>query len=351
MLKMSKKIRLFFGVLLIALVLPQTVLADETKSLSFSIRAELPENQIDKNQTYFDLRMKPSDKQAINLVLDNPSDEPVSVTVKPNVATTNQNGEMDFTGSNTEIDSSLTHVFTDLISKEQTVELAANESKKMTFDLTMPAEEFQGIVLGGFYVYKNESEDDKKADENVQIKNRYSYVIGVKLSMNDQEVKPEVVLNDIKPDLLNYRTIVTANLQNTMPTMIGKFKVDAKVYNKGGTEVLHETVKEGMTMAPNSNFGFPISWDNQRLEPGVYRLKLQASSGEDQWDFDKEFTISATDSQKLNKEAVELEEAPINWYLIVGSGAVILAVIIGGIFVYQSKKDKKRANKKRTSKK
>ncbi|MBP1042607.1 DUF916 and DUF3324 domain-containing protein [Vagococcus sp. BWB3-3] len=351
MLNISKKIRLIFGVLLIALVLPQTALADGTGNANFSVKAELPENQVDKDQTYFDLRMKPGEKQAISLVLDNPSDEPVSVTVQPNVATTNQNGEMDFSGSNTDIDNSLTHVFTDLISKEQTVELAANETKKVTFDLTMPAEEFQGIVLGGFYIYKNVSEEEEKASENVQIKNRYSYVIGVQLSMNDEEVTPEVVLNEIKPDLLNYRTIVTANLQNTMPTMIGKFKVDAKVYNKAGTELLHETIKEAMTMAPNSNFGFPISWDNQRLEPGTYLLKLQASSGDNKWDFDQEFTISATDSKKLNEEAVELEEAGINWYLIIGSGAVILAVIIGGIFVYQSKKDKKRASKKRTNKK
>lgn len=63
-------------------------------------------------------------------------------------------------------------------------------------------------------------------------------------------------------------------------------------------------------MAPNSNFDFPISWDNQSLEPGTYTLDMTAKSGENQWTFEEDFTISAKESKTLNTDAVELEKKP-----------------------------------------
>lgn len=336
------------SIIVALLLLPQVVAAkEEPGEANFSARAEIPENQVDKNQTYFDLRMQPGMEQDLTLVLTNPTKEKVSVTVEPNVATTNQNGEMDFTKRPKKQDNTLQYPFTELISDKQVVELASNETKNVTFKLKMPQEKIEGMILGGFYLYKNIGEEEEKAEANVQIKNRYSYVIGAKLTVDDQKVKPDVVLNEIKPDLLNYRTVVTANLQNIKPTMIGKFKVEAKIYQKGKTEVLHETTKENMTMAPNSNFDFPINWDNQRLEPGKYQLKLHASSNDENWEFDKEFTIEKTDSDRLNKEAVELEEQPMNWYLIIGIGLVIIVFLVVCVVVYKKNKKKKESLKRK----
>lgn len=339
------------SIVALLLILPQIVVAkEETREANFSARAEIPENQVDKNQTYFDLRMQPGMEQDLTLVLTNPTKEKVSVTIEPNVATTNQNGEMDFTKQPKKQDNTLQYPFTELISDKQVVELASNETKNVTFKLKMPKEKIEGMILGGFYLYKNIDEEEEKAEANVQIKNRYSYVIGAKLTIDDQKVKPNVVLNEIKPDLLNYRTVVTANLQNIKPTMIGKFKVEAKIYKKDDTEVLHEATKENMTMAPNSNFDFPISWNNQRLEPGTYRLKLHASSHDENWAFDKEFTIAKTDSDRLNKEAVELEEQPTNWYLVIGASLVITVCLISGVLIYKKNKKKKEQLRKKMKK-
>ncbi|CRH21032.1 conserved hypothetical protein [Carnobacterium maltaromaticum] len=181
----------------------------------------------------------------------------------------------------------------------------------------------------------------------MQIKNKYSYVIGLQLRENTNEVKPVMELNEIKPALLNYRTAVTVNLQNTEATIMKEVSVDAKVMKKGTTKVLHETKKEGLSMAPNSNFDFPINWDNQSLDAGTYRLQLIAQSGEDKWEFDKEFTISAKDSTDLNKEAVELEKTEPNWILIISvvAGITIFLILVIGFFIYRHQK-KKAAEKR-----
>ena len=181
----------------------------------------------------------------------------------------------------------------------------------------------------------------------MQIKNKYSYVIGLQLRENTNEVKPVMELNDIKPVLLNYRTAVTANLQNTEATIMKDVSINAKVMKKGSEKVLHETDKKGLSMAPNSNFDFPINWDNQSLDAGTYRLKLIAQSGEDKWEFDKEFTISAKDSTDLNKEAVELEKTEPNWILIISvvAGITIFLILVIGFFIYRHQK-KKAAEKR-----
>ncbi|PLS32305.1 cell wall protein, partial [Carnobacterium maltaromaticum] len=166
--------------------------------------------------------------------------------------------------------------------------------------------------------------------------------IGLQIRENTNEVKPVMELNDIKPVLLNYRTAVTANLQNTEATIMKDLTVDAKVMKKGSSNVLHETKKEGLSMAPNSNFDFPINWDNQSLDPGTYMLQLVAQSGENKWEFEKEFAISVKDSTNLNKEAVELEKTEPNWMLIISTvaGVVFFLILIIGFFIYRHQKKK-----------
>ena len=156
-----------------------------------------------------------------------------------------------------------------------------------------------------------------------------------------------IELNEIKPILLNYRTAVTANLQNTEATIMKELIVDAKVMKKGSTKILHETKKEGLSMAPNSNFDFPINWDNQSLDTGDYVLQLNAQSGEEKWEFEKEFKISSKDSSDLNKEAVELEKTEPNWMLIISVVVGLVLVFILVLIFFINRYQKKKAAEKR----
>lgn len=318
------------------------------ENMAYSVKANIPENQINKTLTYFDLKMEPNQRQEITLTVNNSSDEKMTILISPNVAITNQNGVIDYSKTNVKADSTLKNPLTSIISKEQEVTLEARESKKVPFTIQMPEEEFDGLILGGFYISKKEDESNtKEKEKNVQIKNKYSYVIGLQLRENTNEIKPVIILNDIKPTLLNYRTAVTANLQNTEATIIKGLTINAKVMEKGSSKILHETNKKDFSMAPNSNFDFPINWNNQSLDAGTYMLQLVAQSGEEQWRFEKEFKISGKDSNKLNKEAIELEKNELNWILIIGLvlGMAILLMLVTGFLIYRHKK-KKRAEKR-----
>lgn len=81
------------------------------------------------------------------------------------------------------------------------------------------------------------------------ITNRVQVVKGIMVRNTQDTVKPELVLNDVVPALVNYRTAVTANLQNTQPTMIGEMKVVAEVTKKGSKDIIKKEVKEGLELS------------------------------------------------------------------------------------------------------
>ncbi|WP_086313711.1 hypothetical protein A5821_001244 [Enterococcus sp. 7F3_DIV0205] len=323
--------------------------------MEYSVSANIPENQVDKSQTYFDLRMKPEQKQDLTLNVSNSGDKEITLNIIPNIATTNQNGVVDFSEKDREIDSSLTHPITKLISGEQKITLAPKEKKTVTFNLQMPKEKLSGKIVGGFYVYKDEADEESKSSEGgVQITNKYAMVVGLQLTEDDEPVKAELTLNTIQPDLINYRTAVTANLQNTKPTFVNDLKVVAKVSKKDSVEVIHQTTKEEMAMAPNSNFDFPISWDNQELLPGKYMLDLVATTKDDEWAFKQEFEITSKEAKKLTEEAIEVEKAPNYWAIggiIAGSILAVAIMIIFIVLLYKKRKKKQELERKRQAKK
>ncbi|PEF42450.1 cell wall protein [Bacillus cereus] len=311
----------------------------EAADMKYSIEANIPENQINQNLTYFDLKMSSGQKQTISLTLRNHSDKISTFTIEPHTAATNRNGVIDYSKKLEKKDSSMKYSFEELIIGETKYTLQPNEEKKVVFTIQMPEESYDGIILGGFYIHKEENQAEKEEEKSVQIKNDYSYVIGAKLTETSKEVEPKLQLNEVKPNLENYRTVVTANLQNTESVIVSGLNVDAKVYKKGSKDVLHETKKEGMSMAPNSNFDFAINWGNEELKPGKYNLELTAKDKMDRtWKFEKEFEIKGEESKSLNKKAVELKDDNTKLYIIIGVCLLLITILLIVLFILMRKK-------------
>lgn len=315
-------------------------------ALSFTISVKPVENQIDKKATYYDLLVEPNMKQNLTVIVSNSGDKVKKIKVTPTNAITNQNGLIDYSPQEEsyKYDPTLKHPFTSLVGQAQTIDVQPNEQKDVVFNLQMPAEEFNGTILGGFVAELVDEKTDSKASEGVNIVNKFQLVKAVRLKENDTSVSPELKLNDVKPVLVSYRTAVTANLQNIEPVMFGKLSIDAKITKKGQTEVLKSRKAENLEMAPNSNFDFPISWENDPLDPGTYTLNLVAKSGEKEWKFTKDFTIEGEESQKLNKEAVELKEKETPWLLYLLIAIVVLLVVIILLLLLKKRKDDQEKN-------
>lgn len=137
------------------------------------------------------------------------------------------------------------------------------------------------------------------------------------------------------------RNVISATLQNFTPAFVNRLEVEATVKRAGENDVLYESSKEMMQMAPNSNFNFPISLEGDRFRSGNYLLDLTAKSGENEWSWTREFTI---DARKLNREDVMIDNH-LNWWMI---GSIVLLILVLGLVLYLFKQKKKtRESEKR----
>ncbi len=343
---------IIFGVLLMGLNwFPPIAQADST--INFGVQAEIPENQIDKKQTYFDLQMSAGKKETIYVDVSNPTNSKVTVEVEVNSATTNDNGIIDYSEGNKKPDKTLKYDMKDIVKYDKEFQLAPKETKKVPIEIIMPETTYDGIILGGINFKQKETEvsatENEEKDKSM-VENRYSYIIGLKLTETTNEVTPDMKLKSIKPGQYNYANYVKVNLQNPTSTMISNLKIDGKVYKDGSKEVLHETKKEKLSMAPNSNFNYMIDWGNQAFKSGDYRLKMTATDGVHTWKWDEQFTIDKKDAQKYNNRAVNLEKDYTWLYIVLGVIGLLLLLLLVFLLGRRSSKKKEQGIKEKETK-
>lgn len=322
------------------LFIPFTSYADSTDS-AYSVSANIPEFQVNKNLSYFDLLLSPKQQESFSIHLANDGQKEATYLVDVNNAATNSNGVIDYGQTELKKDPSAKYVLNQLVTpKNQEVTLQAGEEKDIPFQVVMPAKSFSGIILGGIHISKKDNESKKL--EGTAIRNKYAYVIGVKLQNKSTAVAPDLKLRSAKPGLQNSYTTIFANIQNPKPTIISKTTIDAKITKKGSEKILYETKKNNLSIAPNTNFDFPISLEKQKIATGDYTVTIDAKEENmnKAWHLTTDFTIKADKAKKINQEAVT--EKTDNPYLMIVISVGSLLVLIILFLSYKLLKQKSR---------
>jgi len=318
---------------------PLSVQAEET-ALNTHVTPLFPESQVDESKGYYELLLAPGQKETLQLKVGNSNSEPIKVQVTPHTAYTNTLGNVEYGKDAKEADPTLVHSLDELMTPSEVITLAGKETKVIDIPVQMPTDAFEGYLAGGLRIaeIKDEEESETPEGEGVAIKNEFAHVVGVVVSNTRDSVQPELELLDVFADQLNYRNVISATLQNFIPTFVNQLAVEATVKRAGESDVLYEASKEMMQMAPNSNFNFPISLEGDRFRSGNYVLELTAVSGDNEWSWTREFTIDADDARKLNREDVMIDNSP-NWWMI---GAIILLTLLVMILLYLALKKRRQ---------
>ncbi|ANZ94818.1 hypothetical protein BFC19_05095 [Brochothrix thermosphacta] len=303
----------------------------KASELNFSVNAVIPDNQIDKEKSYFDLKVTPGEKQNLIVKLRNTTDKEIVINPHIQSAKTNKNGVIDYTPNKIKKDDTLKIAMEDIAKVPKEVTVPPQSEKDLTIEVTMPKDKFDGIILGGIYLKEDTSknkEDDKEKD--VAIKNEYSYVVALQMRQNNNKVKPMLHMNEVNPETQNARNVIVANIQNSEPMIISKLKIDATVNKKGSKDNLAILKKENLQVAPNSNFNIAVPLEGERLEAGTYILNMKAESAGKEWQFKKEFSISADKATTMNEKDITLEkETPTMLYIFLGVAfLIVIAVVI-----------------------
>lgn len=309
---------------------------DAQESVGYSVQEQLPANQIDPALSYFNLRIEPSQTQELSITIYNHENEEITVHGDVYNASTNHNGVLVYEPQE-EIAPSLEQPVTEFIRfEEDEWTIPAGESLTVTAVMETPSEPFDGVKLGGFHFEK--VIDNRESEDGVSIQNRYAYVIGVQVSVNEEGVDPQLELHTIEPQLVNHRTAVVAAIENKQPTIIGDLTIQARVFEEDASAPLRELEQTGIKMAPNSVIDFAVDWDGKRLEEGKYRMELTATDGNQIWEWEEAFSIDE-EVEEINENAVDIESSEVtsNWY-IYGIGLLVVLVVLLLLYILRLKK-------------
>ncbi|BCA85210.1 cell surface protein [Enterococcus saigonensis] len=313
---------------------PSKVIASKNY-VSFQAEAILPDNQ-QSQASYYDLKVVAGSKQALQLRLKNTSEKTVTVKIEANNGCTNKNGALDYSDPNQKLLGGPT--FKDMISPSQVVTLKKGETKKISFQLTIPKKGFNGTILGGFYLYEIEKKNDEKKD-GLQLTNKFAYTIGVKLIENEVNIAPQLLLAKVKPGLDNGYLTLFATLENPKAVLLSRLDMDAYVTKKNQKDKIQEVIKK-VSFAPRCTFNLPLSWKNTPLKSGNYTLTvlLQDSSGK-KWKLAKDFKIDQKD-ETLNKKAVRVpkEKRSVWLYGIIAICLIVIFILLAYILKLRQKK-------------
>ncbi|MBL1226813.1 DUF916 and DUF3324 domain-containing protein [Enterococcus sp. BWR-S5] len=329
------------------------------QEIAYSVQKISPEGEVDSSSPFYDLAVKPGDTRTIEARIINTSSETISVKSELFAAYTNDNGEISYTSQAEEYDRSLKYKFNELAEIQASdikTEIPANGEKIIKAMIEVPETAEDGVILGSWYFEKEGQEQEQEEGSGIQINNKYSYALAVKLTVNQEIAEPNLNLTGITKGLNNYKKAYFAQLQNDRPAILSELTVEAQVFKKGSYEVLYENTSEGLIMAPNSQFAFPVFLGQEAMKAGDYTMKLKVLTEDSKWDtqtweWTEDFTVTADEARKHNEEAINDPEAEADnlWLLILG-GAVLFILVLLLIYILMKRKMLRQEQKKRKKK-
>lgn len=340
-------IRLGLLLLLAGLILliPTLAHADEDAQdpAGYTVESVIPENQVDKEKTYYYLRMAPEQTQTIQVKVISTQKEPVVVHLAIHDAVSSEVGAIDYAAEKPTLDKSLREPITSFVTikdnlKKVTVENF--EEKIIEYEIKMPKEPYAGVKLGSLrFVHKG---DEGKKNESGLIP-EYARVIALMLTEDEDTFNhgAELHLKKVQLSLSNGRKVIAANIQNDQPKVLQKMTIKGQVKEKGKSEVLAKHEMEDFSVAPNSNFNFEIPLGVERFLPGTYVFTGEAKGDGRTWKWDEEFTVGEKQAEKVNEETVFKLQVP-KWVPWVAAGLVLALIGLVGYLTYRQRQWRER---------
>ena len=275
----------------------ESLASNSDSRTSFSIQAILPSNLEKENSNFFNLRMEPGQEQKIYVKVKNNTGEIIQIKTRVFTAFTNSDGFVDFQKKERKNGGLLPHI-DELVSTEPILELEPYEVVSAVFHIKMPEEPYNGVVAGALNfsrVLETEEKEEKEAEAEKRevrdgaIKNIYSLMTGIFLHQG-LEATPEIVVGDTKVELVNEKLEISTNFQNIKPAFAGTLNIQTQISCKKTKEVLFKDVREGMQMAPNSNFDYIVKVGAEYFQEENHIISYTLENNGAIWEFEKGIT-------------------------------------------------------------
>lgn len=313
---------------------------DEATEATYFVKPLLPENQRKDVSDYYDVRLANGNEQVLQLEIHNNTAEKMRFTTEIENAITNDHGVIEYQHEEVKYDDSLKHKMTDVAKTKDVIEVEGGSLSKVEVAVTMPKEDFDGIILGGIRVSEKLS-DEAVADSGIS--NVFSYVIPIKLWQTDTAIPNKLNFKGVTIGQQSFENVIKARLQNPQAEILRELTLEAKVFKKDGKEAVYEEKQEAMKLAPNSSFDYSISLGTKEFKAGKYRLELTAKAEGLDETWTEAFEISGEEAKKLNQGMVFKEKT--NWGMYALIAAFVVAVFVIGYLLYRQRQLQQKSKK------
>ncbi|QBO35886.1 DUF916 and DUF3324 domain-containing protein [Periweissella cryptocerci] len=318
------------------------------EEVGYSVNTVPSALQQNKKLSFFDLKAKPQQTFDLKVKIENKSTEVSTFKVAATNAMTSNNGTITYGPTTRKLDQSMKVPFTSIAKvKHPKVTVPANTVKTVSMQVTMPKFEFDGMILGGFYVEKLTTEDKKTSGYS----NQYAYAKGVVIKETDTVVQPDLEMPVVGIKTDNNMVNVAGTLRNASMTNIANLDMTASITKRNSDKVIVSKKVTGYSVAPTTNFDALFQYDKQKLPAGKYTFHVhanQTTGKQYKWNLQKDFVITADEVKpKESRGLAVVGQRNVLLYVLLGVVAALLVIIIFLLWFflfYKRRKAKKDEN-------
>jgi len=343
MMRFVKRLSVFGLVLLAGLLSGWGRLASQaanvTNNVGFSVAAKLPKNQLNKKNSFYDLKLKPGQTETLKATIYNSTNRDIRVRMAIHTAWTNSAGTIDYTNVPKSFDASLQTPMSKIsqLQGAKTITVAADSKKLVTTKVKVPESVSDGVILGGWFFKRVDHKVTSAVKDANNIRSAYAYVIGMKYTVGKVPA-PNLVLGKVNAGTYNYHRGIIVNLRNPMAVIVPNLKMDTTVTTLSDGKVVKHLKQSDVQMAPNTVFHYPMLVGETKLQPGRYHLHMVVKNSAHRWVFDRDFTVTKAAAKQANMAAGDRQN--MNVWLLVALGALgmLLLVLLIWLIIYLVKR-------------
>ncbi|MDR0846392.1 MAG: DUF916 and DUF3324 domain-containing protein [Lactobacillales bacterium] len=271
---MKKIISIIF---LLALLIPaQPALAEEG---DFFALPKLDESVGSKSNEYFDIAVKPEKSYTLYVELTNNTDHKMAIKASFGNATTNADGNFEFTDAKSDLD------FTKFATGADRVDLKAYSGATYEITLKIPSEKFTGDRMGAvIFEYDGEK-----------------IPVSIKLSEGQADPNGKIELKSVTGLVewgkTNDGAKLTMNLANKTGNLYSSLSYTLTVINTDTRQIVFDQRQRNMQALPNSEYSTEMFWKKGRFTSAELKANYQATvnisdaNTGDEWTYTKTFKI------------------------------------------------------------
>ena len=270
----------------------------------------------------FQLIVKPGQVRKVTVSFTNFGSSDVTLAVVPRNASTSDDGKIIYSRNMSAGDNKLQFAFKDM-TKPRRVHLSAQQTKDVTFSISLPKSPFLGMIMGAFFVYDSQ-----------QGPNAGNVSVPVWLTQTNKAVGGTLLLSGISTTSVNQQPYLYVNLSNTQPGIMKNVVVHMSIRRNGFMEWLNLGLKPMTadlkydTVAPNSRIPVAFNQKQTPIKAGNYVVEGTAQTGKTKWKFGGTYSISQAEADKVNKASKNLVYDYTWAYLLGIIGLVVLIVVV-----------------------